>query len=131
MKALGLAFEKLRLLVYAFFFAMSAGIGAGLMAGDIDQTALYLWMQSRAVQVVKLWPTSNVLHQEAIRRYEQTVQQHDRQTAPKASSLDALKQRQQIDLLRAEKARQQEIVDGMHKRERIRTQSRLREVVRP
>ena len=116
MKAFWFIFEKLRYLVYAFLFAVTAMIGAGIAAGDIDGRMVQSWLEYRMLQIASVLPGSNPLYHEALRRYEITAQERlQEQNAPATSSLDALKSRQQTDLLRAEKARQQAVMDRLNR----------------
>lgn len=115
MTAFWFIFEKLRYMVYAFLIALTATIGAGIAADDIDPNTVQAWLQYRTFQVMKFLPVSNVLHKEAIIQWEQTAQEKLRgapEPVPR-NSLSALRSRQELDLLRAEKARQQEEMDRL------------------
>ncbi len=132
MKVFWSIFEKLRYLVYAFCLAIFAGIGAGVMAGDIDRNAVFAWIESRALGVMKHAPVSNVLYKEAIARYERTLsERYEMQNDPKTSSLQALKQRQKLDVLRANRDNRQIQVDRMSQDADTRMRSQRREVLRP
>lgn len=112
MRLFWIIFEKLRYMVYAFCFAMFVGISVGIEAGQIDRNAVHAWVESRIYSAASYPPVSNILHREAIARYERrTEEQFEQQNTGGGSSLSALKERQKLDALRAEKERLQEIMD--------------------
>lgn len=98
-------FKKLQLFYFAFVVAISCGVGAALIAGKIDHSDISLWAYERANGMFASNPDLLGAYTRALGHPAQNADRSAEVVAVgEFTSLQALRQRQKLEELRARQA---------------------------